>query len=440
MTVRRRPVPEVSTSGNCPPWAARPAEHGGRLGSVVSIYNKDGNREETTGGLSLGLLASRAYVEGPYGGAGEDPAGSYMIAARRSTLEPVLAAARSGGADGIPKSFSFYDINAKVNYDASPDNKLSLSFYGGQDFLLVEPQEESQLDNSYGNQTVSADWTHLFGDGIFSTITVTGSRYESTLVSEVGGTKFSRDNGIRDLSLNADVEYTPGETHSIKAGLESSILSFELTNTFDDEEVFDQRLTSQRASVYLQDTYEPTPAWTLEGGIRGTYFSSGNFWRLSSRLSADYNLTSSVQLQAACGRYHQFLTLETSQIFTSLDTWLMSDTGVPPSYGDQVALGVKADLGSGLRLEVEGYGRTIAISSSRIRICSTKPGFRTATASAPATGGPTAWRCCFADGKGGSTALSAARSAARSDGTPTSTRLSPGIRSTTRPTTTAPTA
>jgi hypothetical protein len=407
---------------------------------VVSIYNKDGNREETTGGLSLGLLASRAYVEGPYGGAGEDPAGSYMIAARRSTLEPVLAAARSGGADGIPKSFSFYDINAKVNYDASPDNKLSLSFYGGQDFLLVEPQEESQLDNSYGNQTVSADWTHLFGDGIFSTITVTGSRYESTLVSEVGGTKFSRDNGIRDLSLNADVEYTPGETHSIKAGLESSILSFELTNTFDDEEVFDQRLTSQRASVYLQDTYEPTPAWTLEGGIRGTYFSSGNFWRLSSRLSANYNLTSSVQLQAACGRYHQFLTLETSQIFTSLDTWLMSDTGVPPSYGDQVALGVKADLGSGLRLEVEGYGRTIAISSSRIRICSTKPGFRTATASAPATGGPTAWRCCFADGKGGSTALSAARSAARSDGTPTSTRLSPGICSTTRPTTTAPTA
>lgn len=41
-----------------------PAEYGGRLGSVVDIYNKDGNRQTTTGGLSVGLLASRAYVEG----------------------------------------------------------------------------------------------------------------------------------------------------------------------------------------------------------------------------------------------------------------------------------------------------------------------------------------------------------------------------------------
>lgn len=338
---------------------AYPSEYGGRLGSVVSVYNKDGNRRETTGGLSVGLLASRAYVEGPYGGSDEEPVGSYMVAVRRSTLEPVLAALRSADTEGIPKSFSFYDVNAKVNYDVGPDDDLSLAVYGGQDFLDIEPQEQTRFDVSYGNQTVSANWTHLFDDQIFSTVRLTGSRYRSTPVGEVAGTRFTQENEVNDLSLNADVEYTPSDAHTVKGGLELSGLSFRLRNTFDGNETFDQRLTGQRASVYVKDAYEPNSDWTLEGGLRGTYFSSGDFWRFSPRLSADYNLTSAVQLQAAYGRYHQFLTLETNQAFTAFDTWYMSDTGLNPSYGDQVALGVKASLGADVQLEVEAYGRTM---------------------------------------------------------------------------------
>ena len=338
---------------------AYPAEYGGRLGSVVAIYNKDGNRRETTGGLSTGLLASRAYVEGPYGGTEEDPAGSYMVAVRRSTLEPVLAVLRGADVDGIPDSFSFYDVNAKINYDVGPNDKLSLAAYGGQDFLDLQFQTQGRFDIQYGNQTVSADWTHLFGDQVFSTLTVTGSRYRSTPVANLAGTQFAQENGVNDLSVNADVEYTPSEAHTIKSGLATSTLAFTLQNTFDGNTTFDQRITAQRAAVYVQDTYEPTDAWTVRGGLRGTYFSRGDFWRVSPRLSVEYTLAPDVQLQAAYGRYHQFLTLETSELFTGFDTWLMSDAGVPPSYGDQLAAGVQARLGPGWRLEVEAYGRTM---------------------------------------------------------------------------------
>jgi outer membrane cobalamin receptor len=338
---------------------AYPAKYGGRLGSVVSIYNKDGNRQETTGGLSAGLLASRAYVEGPYGGTDERPAGSYMVAVRRSTLEPVLAALRGADTEGIPDSFSFYDVNAKLTYDAGPDDNLSLAVYGGQDFLDLQFQTDGRFDIQYGNQTVSADWTHLFGDRVFSTLTLTGSRYRSTPVAEIATTEFTQTNGVDDLSLNADVEYTPNEAHTVEAGLRASTLAFELRNTFDGTDTFDQRITGQRVAVYAQDTYAPTAAWTLKGGLRGTYFSRGNYWRLSPRLSVEYGLTPSVRLQAAYGRYHQFLTLETSQLFTAFDTWLMADDGVPPAAGDQLAVGVNAELGGVWRVEVEGYGRTM---------------------------------------------------------------------------------
>jgi outer membrane cobalamin receptor len=339
---------------------AYPAEYGGRLGSVVSIYNKDGNRRETTGGLSVGLLSSRAYVEGPYGRGDDGPAtGSYMVAVRRSTLEPVLAALRGADVDGIPDSFSFYDVNAKITYNAGPNDDLSLAAYGGQDFLVLPFQTDGRFDIQYGNQTVSADWTHLFGDRVFSTLTLTGSRYRSTPVGEIATTRFEQKNAVDDVSLNADVEYTPNEAHTLKGGLRASTLAFELRNSFDGNETFAQRITGQRVALYAQDTYEPTSAWTLKGGLRGTYFSRGDYWRLSPRLSVEYGLTPSVRLQAAYGRYHQFLTLETSEIFTAFDTWLMADEGVPPASSDQFAVGVNAQVADTWRVEVEAYGRTM---------------------------------------------------------------------------------
>ena len=69
---------------------AYPSTYGGRLGSVVDVYTRDGNRNETHGSLSLGLLASRVGVEGPIPGV----PGSYSFNARRSTLEPLLAVLR----------------------------------------------------------------------------------------------------------------------------------------------------------------------------------------------------------------------------------------------------------------------------------------------------------------------------------------------------------
>jgi len=335
-----------------------PAEYGGRLGSVVDIYNKDGNRRETTGGLTLGTLATKGYIEGPYGTRSDGrPMGSYMVAVRRSTLEPLLATLDD--VDGLPETFYFYDVNAKVNFDASSTDKFSLAGYGGQDQLFLTGGGGQEFDVDYGNRTLSAEWTHLFSDQLFSTLLVAGSRYESTPVFNLGGTQFTLTNSVRDASVKADLEYVPGDQHTIKTGLHATRLTFRLRNTFDQSETFDRRLQGTQTALYLKDTYTPSSDWTIRGGLRATYFSKGDYVRLAPRLSVKHTLTSSVQLQAAYGRYNQFLTLETSQLFTAFDNWLMSDQGVAPSYGDQVALGVNAQFGDAWRLEVEGFGRTM---------------------------------------------------------------------------------
>lgn len=340
---------------------AFPAEYGGRIGSVVDIYNKDGNRRETKGGLSAGLLAARAYVEGPINRDEdtETARGSYMVAARRSTLEPLLAVLRSADVEGIPDRFYFYDINAKANYRLTDDDRISLSVYGGQDQLDLEFLDDGQFDIAYGNRTLSANWTRLFSSQVFSSVTATASRYKSTPIATIAGTRFTQTNEVTDLSIKADVEYTPSPKHAFKAGVWGGGLSFSLRNTFDGSESFQRRIRSGYASLFVQDTYRPTDAWRIRGGLRGSYFDQGNFWRLAPRLSIAYDPTPDVRLQAAYGRYYQFLTLESSELFTGFDSWLMTDEGVPPAFGDQWTAGVQTEWDSGWEVESEAYVRTM---------------------------------------------------------------------------------
>lgn len=329
-----------------------PANYGGRLGAVVDIYNRDGNRREFEGGLSIGLLSSSVVAEGPYS------RGSYMIALRRSTLEPLLYALRKSNVEGIPDAFHFVDANGKVNLDLSGRDRISLAFYTGRDALDIEFLDDAHVSLVYGNRTISLNWTHLFSQKLFSTFTATGSEYQSKPDLELSGTSFSQRNRVGEASIKGDFEYIANDQYTAEVGFWSGVFAFGLRNLFDGEETLDESLNSLYTSVYLQNTYRPASSLTLRGGVRVNYFEEGSFVRLAPRLSADYVVDSGLRLQAAYGRYYQFLTLITSELFSGFDTWLTTGDGVPPAFGDQFVLGAKTNLGD-FDLDVETYYRTM---------------------------------------------------------------------------------
>ncbi len=328
-----------------------PANYGGVLGSVLDIQNKDGNRRETHGKLSIGLLASRAFAEGPYS------RGSWMVAVRRSTLEPLLAALQS--IDAVPRAFYFYDFNGKINLDASRNDKLSLSFYAGSDYLRSAFTEGIEIKLRYGNRTVAGSWVHLWSNQFFSNVTLTTSWYESMPRATFSGTNFKQINRVIETSIRADFEYYPGPRHDLSGGVWTGIFNAPLTNFFDDREVFHTRNRVEHASFYLQDTYHPTESWSITAGLRGTYYGYGSHFRLAPRLSLERQLGPDVRLQASAGRYYQFLTLITNEVFSGFDFWLTSGEGVKPAYGDQFILGLKTNLSSGITLDTEAYYRTM---------------------------------------------------------------------------------
>lgn len=329
-----------------------PAKYGGRLGSVLTIFNKDGNRNEFAGSATLGLLASRFMIEGPYS------KGSYMFAVRRSTLEPLLAALRSSF-DSIPDKFYFVDLNGKFNYDANANNKFSLAFYSGSDNVAVPFAEDALIRLNYGNQTLSGNWSHIFSERLFGNLTLTGSRYFNFPSFSIASTPFKRSNNIYDFSVKGDLEYLAGENHEIESGFWAGSLILKLQDEFDGAETFRSRIGTSYASWYLQDTWQLSDRWQLKPGVRINGFSEGSFMRIEPRISAEFEPVEELRFQAAYGRYNQFLTLITNEAFSGFDVWLTTDNGVPPAFGDQFVLGAKTKPWEGYGFDVEVYYRTM---------------------------------------------------------------------------------
>ncbi|MEM1117057.1 MAG: TonB-dependent receptor [Bacteroidota bacterium] len=348
---------------------AYPSTYGGRLGSVIDIYNRDGNRNERRGSLTLGLLASRAGVEGPLPG----KVGSYSLNVRRSTLEPLLAVLRDQlDEDGIPESFYFYDANGKVSVDLSPNDRVSLAAYAGRDQVVVPFGDDAQFDLDYGNRTASLAYNRVLSGTAFAQTRLTASRYFSYPTGEIAETTFERPNTITDYSLRTDVEWLPSQTFEARAGVWGGVLDLGLESAFNGSTQTDYQNPSRYASGYVQGRLRPGNGWIVTGGVRAEYFRSETddltddrepvpaaYTRFSPQLQVERTFGDDVVVQAAAGRYHQFLSLISNEAFSGFDTWVTTGVGVPPQESDQLVLGLKTNLSPAYRLDVEVYGRTL---------------------------------------------------------------------------------
>ena len=347
---------------------AYPSTYGGRLGSVVDIYNRDGNRRETAGSLSLGLLASRVGVEGPLPGL----QGSYSFNGRRSTLEPLLAVLRDQlDEDGIPESFYFYDVNAKVSVDLSPDDRVSLAGYAGRDQVVVPFGDDARFDLDYGNRTGSLAYNRVLSGTAFASARLTASRYFSYPVGDIGGTQFEQPNTITDYSGRLDAEWLPSERFELRAGAWGGVLDLGLQSSFNGSVQTDYQNPSRYLSGYVQGRVRQGE-WIATGGVRAEAFRSetddltdsldpvaSTYLRVSPQLQVERTFGDDLVVQAAAGRYHQFLSLISNEAFSGFDTWVTTGVGVPPQASEQLSVGVKTKLTPAWRLDVEVYGRTL---------------------------------------------------------------------------------
>ena len=333
---------------------AYPAAYGRTLGAVLDVSNREGNRQRFSSRGGISLIASRLLAEGPVG------QGSWMLAGRRTYLEPVLSAIRSRGVD-IPLNYYFYDFNGKVNQRWG-DDTFTVSTYWGQDDLRadIEDENESFVDLRWGNRALTARWTRVFSPTLFGHFMAAGSWYENTLLFSFFDTPFGVANSIRDWSLKGDVDYFANRNHTLTLGFLATLFEFDYSQSFNQQEQSDLYQRSVLASAYVQDEWQAGPATRLRLGGRGTYFSVADRLHFTPRMSLSHALSDKIRIKAAAGMYRQYLQLVTTEAFSGGDFWMPLDSSVEPGRSYQGVVGTEWDPSRRYQLSVEAYYTDLA--------------------------------------------------------------------------------
>ena len=363
-----------------------PAKYGGRVASVLDIYQKEGNKNEFSANGGIGLVSSRVLFEGPL----KKEKGSFLFGGRSTYAHLFLPLF------DIDNIAYFYDINTKLSYRLDADNKIYLSGYFGRDVFNVS----NSFENTYGNTVVNFRWNHLFSDKLFSNLSLIYSDYYYGLDLNFVGFKWN--SGIQNMNVKFDLKQYLNDSFSLEYGLHSTYYGFnpgiikpngptsginreELTkkNAFENavyldikQQVLEKislrygarlssflRLGQDELNRYYDDnplTFNPElqiyqavdPIGTIN---RSSGSVEASFMNIEPRLSLSYLLNENSSIKASYNRMTQYLhLLSNTTAPTPLDVWAPSGKYIQPQLLDQIALGFFKNYND-YSLEIEAY-------------------------------------------------------------------------------------
>jgi hypothetical protein len=369
-----------------------PAKYGGRLSSVLDIYQKEGNNKDfkLTGGV--GLVSSRLLAEGPI----KKEKSSFLIGGRASYAHLFLPLV-----DNDNKAY-FYDLNSKINYRFDKNNNLFFSTYFGKDVFGIN----ESFVNTYGNTVANLRWNHLFSDKLFSNLSLIYSDYFYGLLLDFVG--FEWDSGITNYNIKYDFDYYVRDDYKLSFGINNIYTQFnpgKIIPNREDSGILPEKLTNKYANefaAYIEANHKINSNFTLKYGIRYSNFkrlgqdelntyandmpvlynqelqkyesavASGvttykrsdvlaNFGNFEPRISFSYLLNDDSAVKASYNRMAQYLHLLSNTASpTPLDIWAPSGTYIKPQLLDQFAIGYFKNIKEGdYSLETEIFYKDI---------------------------------------------------------------------------------
>ena len=367
-----------------------PARYGGRISSVLDIYQKDGNKREYHASGGIGLVASRLLLEGPI----KKDEASFLIGGRSSYAHLFLPLFDN---DNIAY---FYDLNTKLSYNLNDNNRLFLSGYFGRDVFEIS----DTFANSFGNTTLNLRWNHLFSDKLFSNLSLIYSDYYYGL--QLKFVEFDFDSGIRNFNLKYDFTHYISNNVDLRYGINSIYYKFNpgnVTPTTEDSGINPFKLTDKYAwenAVYVDSEIEISDKISVQAGLRLSTFNRlgqdelflyendnpilynadfdiyqkakpidtisfgrsetiKSFANLEPRFALSYLLNDDSSLKASYNRMAQYIHLISNTTSpTPFDIYAPSGKYIQPQLADQVALGYFRNF-ENYSLEVETFYKKV---------------------------------------------------------------------------------
>ncbi|WP_025864031.1 TonB-dependent receptor [Prolixibacter bellariivorans] len=365
---------------------AFPARYGGHLSSVVDVTMKEGNMKKITGSVSVGTLSSKGLIEGPI----KKDKGSFLLAARRTYfdvfLSPLYRSQFSAGENGT-LGYHFYDMVGKASYRLSPSDKLYASMYKGRDILKSTYGESydnntsnSSVGINWGNITSALRWNHIHSGNMTTNVQATYARFDyrnlytsderngTDSTQAVNRASFVLFSGVKQAALRSQTDWVLSPAHRLIFGAEGNMAWFEPGSSTtrqsqannEQPPIIDggDKIRTSGASLFGEWHWKMTDRFTLNTGLRASYFHVGNksFYFVQPRLSARYLLNETSSLKLSYARMYQPVHLLSSGNGNfPAQVWVPATSAIKPETSHQVSAGYYTRLHHDFNFSAEAY-------------------------------------------------------------------------------------
>lgn len=351
---------------------AYPANRTNALSSVMEIRQREGNKERIQGKLSIGASDAAFTLDGPIG-----EKSNFIVSARQSYLQLLFSLI------GLPFLPTYNDFQVKYKIDFDKKNQLTLLGIGAIDDMTLNlgienPTEAQTYLLSYlpvykqWNYTVGAVYKH-FSDNHFDTWVLSRNMLRNSSFKY-------KDN---DESLGKISDYTSDEIENkfrfeqnypggnIKFSWGAGVTLSRYTNATSrlvyfnnnasnlnystDINLFGYQAFAQASDDFLDERLKLSLGVNFVGNNYNNNMSNP-LNQLSPRLSATYELTENINLNANIGRYAMrpaYTTLGYKDIATG--ALVNQNENLRYTISNQAIAGFEFQQGRKLRLTVEGF-------------------------------------------------------------------------------------
>ncbi|SIQ57727.1 TonB-dependent receptor [Maribacter ulvicola] len=356
-----------------------PARYGGRVSSVLDIFQKEGNSKAFKMNGGIGAVASRLLIEGPI----KKDRAAFLIGGRASYAHLFLPLF------DVDNTAYFFDLNTKLNYRVTEKNNIFLSGYFGRDVFGIN----DSFVNTYGNTVGNFRWNHLFSDKLFSNLSLIYSDYYYGLKLDFVG--FNWNSGIRNFNIKYDLKHYSTDKLQVNYGVNNVYYQFnpgKIEPSNAESGIIEEQLIQKYANefaTYIDFEHRITDNLSLGYGLRYSHFmrlgqdelnvyadnnpvefdpllliykeadpidviypskgnSLSNFSNFEPRASLSYTLNETSSIKASYTRLAQYLhLLSNTSSPTPLDVWTPSGPFTKPQLLDQYAFGYFKNIKDG---------------------------------------------------------------------------------------------
>ena len=345
------------------------ANYGDHMSGVFDIKTKRPPVSRKQFSLGISFMNMRAMSRGAFA----DNKGSWLLSARRGYLDIILDLT----GDDTPDNFSpkYYDLLAKVQYQLTPSQLLSVNLLHSRDYLDLVDFIEDRSDTgetAYGNSYVWLSLhTSLRANLTVRTQTsfgrVTHDRFAASYEPPDHRFDFrvSDDRRFHIFGLKQDWELELSERNFLKAGMEvrrfeSSYDHFAVKNIYhrtapgvgyfqlDTTEALIEP-SGERLSVYVADRFRVVEKLTTELGVRYDRVSYSDDENISPRVNLVYDFTDRTSVRGGFGHYYQSQRIHTISIQDGEADFYPAEKAV------HWVVGLQHQFNNGLQFRLDGY-------------------------------------------------------------------------------------